>query len=386
MDKGDKKPPGNNPLNPIQNKTSTPNTAGSSDDTTSRNNNNNNPASPDPSPSLSDRIQSSASGLLQSTFSNSSSHRDIPSSLSTSISGDKAGPSGGLATLAASSASSSQSVSGSLPSSTKHTSSGAEAGGSSSPSFESFRSTNASYTDLNRDRDREWREFENPADTSSFILTDNNLADTKGKGKERVDSSISETTQSDVPIPEGSLPTTSLKPDLPSTWHSNHPPATATTLSSDGHAVSALLSDPSFDPQTFSPLPSPSASAEPDLSFLSSSPQHSSQQFHSSPTSSSSSSSAPPQKAAPHPLDLIPDIPTLLTADIDSWTEIPGVAEWLEVDGEYMEGVWGYLKPYVQAAKDEVKGKETDHGVEDDAEGPAVKRLGLVLGHLRAKL
>lgn len=69
---------------------------------------------------------------------------------------------------------------------------------------------------------------------------------------------------------------------------------------------------------------------------------------------------------------------------------MPGIAEWLEVDGTYQDTVWGFLKPYVEAAKKEVVERKEcgeDGGVAGTGEdGPAVKRLRMVLGHLKARL
>lgn len=65
---------------------------------------------------------------------------------------------------------------------------------------------------------------------------------------------------------------------------------------------------------------------------------------------------------------------------------MPGVAEWLEVDGTYQDTVWGFLKPYVEAARAEIVERRERGGDGGDDDGPAVKRLGMVLGHLKARL
>jgi hypothetical protein len=61
---------------------------------------------------------------------------------------------------------------------------------------------------------------------------------------------------------------------------------------------------------------------------------------------------------------------------------IPGLAEWVELDEWYQEDVWGYLRPYVQAAREEVS-EQRATGKAGEGQGPAVRRLGMILRQLR---
>jgi hypothetical protein len=82
---------------------------------------------------------------------------------------------------------------------------------------------------------------------------------------------------------------------------------------------------------------------------------------------------------ADHPLNLIPEASTLNGDEgIQMWME-----QWEGVLTSYADEVWGDLLPLVQEAREEVQ------AVKDDPEGlangsqKALRRLGLILGHLR---
>ncbi|RAO67336.1 uncharacterized protein BHQ10_003348 [Talaromyces amestolkiae] len=60
-----------------------------------------------------------------------------------------------------------------------------------------------------------------------------------------------------------------------------------------------------------------------------------------------------------------------------------GAEEWFNVDERYGDEVWGYLRPAVEAAATEIKEKEVHKdGEGGDGDGPAVKRLKMILRHM----
>jgi hypothetical protein len=63
---------------------------------------------------------------------------------------------------------------------------------------------------------------------------------------------------------------------------------------------------------------------------------------------------------------------------------LPGAEDWVTVHERYHDDVWGYLRPALEAAKAEIeeRGLEIQEGDEND--GPAVRRLKMILKHMRA--
>lgn len=85
---------------------------------------------------------------------------------------------------------------------------------------------------------------------------------------------------------------------------------------------------------------------------------------------------------------LVPDIDTFLSqgiasGDLKSGTalrdevldRLPGAGDWVGVQERYHEEVWGFLAPVLEAARTEIE-------QEGDQEGPAVRRLRMILGHM----
>lgn len=92
-------------------------------------------------------------------------------------------------------------------------------------------------------------------------------------------------------------------------------------------------------------------------------------------------------------LSLVPDIDSFLSEHNTSTistnddalrneviSNLIGAEEWLNVDERYGDEVWGYLRPVVEAAAAEIKEKEVHK--DGDGDGPAVKRLKMILRHM----
>ncbi|KAK2804740.1 hypothetical protein FQN50_006478 [Emmonsiellopsis sp. PD_5] len=387
-----------------------------------------NPPEPSQTPSMASRIQDSASGLLQNTFSGPSSGSgagDLASTLAASLalsgkaSSSHAPPPGH---------SSAQSAAGNISVSQGLAVPSTRVGDSRFPS-ESFRSSSANIPATETSEDtRMWEQFSNTTQNPP-ILDSYDLSSEKGKGKGKANqrdpslldpNTLTTTTGTDTTnstlTSRSASPFPSLGDDFDSVWQDpaphnlhHHTPSllhhhqpTDPSLT-DGAAVVSLLTSPTFQPSTFTPPESPQSELfELDSSMLDTSiaPQPA------PPTS------IPP--ATPNAFSLIPDIESVLSAiqeqqqqqqqqqsnplaplstssihdqqhgTTQSWTDLPGVAEWLEVDRTYQDTVWGFLKPYTEAARKEVDERK-EAGVEGVGDGPAVRRLGMVLGHLRER-
>jgi hypothetical protein len=97
---------------------------------------------------------------------------------------------------------------------------------------------------------------------------------------------------------------------------------------------------------------------------------------------------------------LVPDIDTFLSQGLGQENEngvggtsrsgvllrdevlakLPGAGDWVGVQERYHEEVWGFLEPVLEAARTEME--SGIDGGEGGAEGPAVRRLRMVLGHM----
>ncbi|EDN06242.1 predicted protein [Histoplasma mississippiense (nom. inval.)] len=198
---------------------------------------------------------------------------------------------------------------------------------------------------------------------------------TKGKGKLRAGEMEDLLDPSTSSNPQQYLP----NDDFDSAWHNSSPAgnttrnhshsqnqpndpnigtyhgASYTPHSTDGQDVIALLTSPTFQPATFTTPESPQSGLfELDASMLQPPPPSSSASAPSFSTETTKIHTFPPNQ-----LSLIPDINSILSAIQQEsrephqhgqggewdWTTIPGIAEWLEVDGTYQDTVWGFLKP-----------------------------------------
>lgn len=88
-------------------------------------------------------------------------------------------------------------------------------------------------------------------------------------------------------------------------------------------------------------------------------------------------------------MSLVPDIDTFLAQDTSSdvgalrdsvLEHLPGASDWVGVQDRYHDEVWGYLRPALEAAKTEMEEGGEGEGHED---GPAVRRLRMILEHMR---
>ncbi|OJD20419.1 hypothetical protein ACJ73_08247 [Blastomyces percursus] len=393
--------------------------------------------------SMTSRIQGSASGLLQNTLSAPSSRsaaHDIASTLAAGLGSSDKGSSSSHAPLHSGS-----STPGTIPQSHRLNLGQPSSRAGEAPRFpsESFRSAPSSAApNLYYDDTRVWDLFQDPPqnniindsnDSDALLLDPYDASSGKGKGKLRTEEPVNLLDPSTTTTATSS--SASLEKHLPDdsfdkAWHnstpsrnhnhsqnqrnnpthdlSHHTPYTP--LSTDGQAVVALLSSSTFQPATFTPPESPRSELfELDASMLQQPPTFSSSSISSTslpnplPTTTTTITTTQTPSFPPNQLSLIPDINSILAAIQQQqqshpharhsqywewdWREMPGVAEWLEVDGTYQDTVWGFLKPYVEAARKEIIERREEGGGEGAVDdGPAVKRLGMVMRHLRARL
>ncbi|EFE38464.1 conserved hypothetical protein [Trichophyton verrucosum HKI 0517] len=311
------------------------------------------------STSMADRIQSSAAGLLKSAITPSASTpagsyafaRDVSSSLAGVSSSEKAG---GASSSSSSAARPGAAVEG-----------GIHHGSSSTQPGSALRSLPSQGMQSSLvDQEREFQQGGLPVDGDTadgagtgYIST--STTSSKGKGRE-VDMGDEQ---------------------FDSAWKSASSNATPSAVTEqerrDGQAVSDLLSSATFDPSSL-PDTDPDElqpEPEPDMSFLTTN-----QRGEQQPDISSTS--------------LIPDIDFVLSSlrgippqsQVEHLRDLPGVAEWLDLDREYQDVVWGSLKPAVEEARQEVQEK-LEKGEQGAAvgDGPAVARLRMVLAHLKEK-
>lgn len=186
-------------------------------------------------------------------------------------------------------------------------------------------------------------------------------------------------------------------------------PESAHGVSTDGAAVVSLLSDASFDPNfdpgaeeiDLDPAASPPPLTASEIETLESFRR----QMGSSDTGMSGSLQSQRQQQQQQQQlsaqSLIPDIDTFLQQNDPAYTQqttdpnsatslrdnvltnLPGATEWVTVQERYHDEVWGYLRPALEAAKAEME--ENRGGGEGHGEdGPAVRRLKMILKHMKA--
>lgn len=346
-------------------------------------------------PSLASRIQSSAAGLARSALPGAGPPSDAARTLAGATQGKAAGPSalasmgsGNLASrdiaarglgvgAGAGSAYSGPGVAESFRSETSAT-----AGGFEIPALseEAFQRLGAYSDEASLQRDTGY----------GTVHRDTSLSDLQGetgnwKGKQRAHDP--------------------MQVDYSSAWErADNPGAQAHTYepqASDGAEVVSLLADTSFDPDfggtedldlDMAAAPPPLTAAE--IKMLDSfrrqiGDSDSNPQIHQPGLSS---------------LSLVPDIDTFLQQnDPSAFTQgtstsaasgmtlrdsvleyLPGAEDWVTVHERYHDEVWGYLRPALEAAKAEIEEKGPDAQEGDENDGPAVRRLKMILKHMRA--
>ncbi|GKZ16440.1 hypothetical protein AbraIFM66951_007124 [Aspergillus brasiliensis] len=326
------------------------------------------------SPSLATRIQKSASGLAKNVFSAPGSSADSAQLLAGS---GKAGPSSSHSALAAAQQYTESSTTSASPST-----------GNSSlhATAERFRSSSTAQQGGFQLPPLSEDEFQHSygaeslgGNNDSFVAGLNaNESTGKGKGKERETATdlLSSNSTNYVTSEQRSLP---YQPSL---------------LPSDGDAVVSLLSDRAFDPE-FPPTADEAADiVETELLPMQLTPEEK-QMIESfrrltPPTSSTALPSHDNKNLTSR--SLIPDIGDFLDtlppeghSDIATLrdtvlTGLPGAADWLSVEDRYQDEVWGYLRPTLEAAAKEMESNKASGSTE---EGPAVRRLKMILRHMQ---
>ncbi|KAJ5999989.1 hypothetical protein N7481_000398 [Penicillium waksmanii] len=189
------------------------------------------------------------------------------------------------------------------------------------------------------------------------------------------------------------------------------PTHTYTPVSTDGDAISALLSDPSFDAAGYDDDENYNVDLdlEAQLAPLSDEEVKMLESFRRDmdigmgPGSGSGFDNRTiPQGSVPlSSVSLVPDIDAFLNehdpeagAGVGAGavslrdrvlSELPGSNEWVGVQERYHDEVWGYLRPALEAAREEIEEKGVEGDVEGqghDGDGPAVRRLKMILKHM----
>ncbi|OJJ63075.1 hypothetical protein ASPSYDRAFT_41791 [Aspergillus sydowii CBS 593.65] len=314
------------------------------------------------SQSLASRIQNSASGLARNAFLSSAPSGDTAHLLSD---GSKATPSSSSSALAAAehygettgpSSSSSRDKPFHRPAETFRSSSTTQSGGFEIPTLTEDEFQNTYGGDLSGTVD----DFEKG----------------KGKGKGR-------------------------GLDLGQDFTSYHDDTTATPtlVPSDGEAVVSILSDQTFDPDFPPTANEPPEYLETELlpSHLTPDEVRMIESFRRQLPESTSAQDNTGQSRQLNPLSLVPDIgsfldtvPTHSATDLSTsqatslrdtvLTSMPGAADWISVEDKYHDEVWGYLRPTLEAAAEEIESSKDTSRTED---GPAVRRLKMILSHMQ---
>ncbi|PLB37158.1 uncharacterized protein BDW47DRAFT_107491 [Aspergillus candidus] len=166
---------------------------------------------------------------------------------------------------------------------------------------------------------------------------------------------------------------------LPTQYHHND---------QDGSDVLTLLSSPTFDPEFPATETEPFEPIETDLSATLTDAERTT-------LDSFRRQHQPSTQITSH--SLIPDIGSFLdtipaSAQSDATqlrdtvlSGLPGAADWVALEEQYQDEVWGYLKPTLEAAAREMEERDETgkdgNGQQED--GPAVRRLKMVLMHMR---
>ncbi|PWY69923.1 hypothetical protein BO83DRAFT_61191 [Aspergillus eucalypticola CBS 122712] len=324
------------------------------------------------SPSLTTRIQNSASGLAKNVFSAPGSSADSAQLLAGS---GKAGHSSSHSALAAAQQYTDTSTGTSASSSTGHSSIPTPA--------ETFRSSSTTQQGgfqlppLSEDEFQRTYGAESLVGNNDSFIAGLSAGETttkgKGKGKARVN------TSTDLLSSDSTNPITleqRFLPDRPS------------LLPSDGDAVVSLLSDQTFDPEFPPTADEPTEIVETELlpMQLTAEDKEMIESFRRlTPPTSSGNNTLTSRSLVPDIGDFLDTLPPESHSDVATLrdtvlTGLPGAADWLTVEDRYHDEVWGYLRPTLEAAAKELESNRESGSTE---EGPAVRRLKMILRHMQ---
>ncbi|KAJ5097751.1 hypothetical protein N7456_008472 [Penicillium angulare] len=179
-----------------------------------------------------------------------------------------------------------------------------------------------------------------------------------------------------------------------------------TETQTDGAAVVSLLSSSSFDAgftneNEFDPDAAPPPLTAEEIKLLDSFRREIPRE---DPGIASSQTQTQSQPAHLSSLSLVPDIDTFLQQNDpsayssqnsrdetgkslslrdDVLAHLPGAEDWVGVHERYHDEVWGYLRPALEAAKVEIEEEGQVEGTGHDGDGPAVRRLKMILEHMK---
>ncbi|CAG8024976.1 unnamed protein product [Penicillium nalgiovense] len=354
---------------------------------TSNNPSNQPPPNPAP-PSLATRIQTSATGLAKSAFNPSP---DLAQTLASSTSSKQAGPS----TLA------NTQTSRDLPATTTpHGGSGSASGSVSASAAQGFREHDTSTPGV-----------------ALPALTEDEFQ--HGHGYERETDLLRATTATNTQQSHEDLQTPSstwkgkarahdpTQHQFETIWQRQYPQNPQTTIpATDGAAVVSLLSDTNFDPNFEDPTTVPDT--EIDIAAapgpLSAAEKEALDSFRRGLGLDEEERSEGTRLTA---TSLVPDIDVFLsqgagsgigegntTTDSTSTatatslrdavlTKLPGAGDWLGVQERYHDEVWGFLQPVLEEARAEIEEKRGEEGLAAGEDGPAVRRLKMILMHMK---
>ncbi|KAI3131225.1 hypothetical protein CBS147326_5830 [Penicillium roqueforti] len=368
-----------NPNSKPQN-SNTPASAPAPSPSTSTSNTSQPPPSPAP-PSLATRIQTSATGLAKSAFQPSP---DLAQTLASSTSSKQAGPPSLPSTQ----------TSRDLSTTTPQHGGPSSSSGSAAQSFrepDTYTSTGGfGLPALTEDEFQNTYAYERetgllgttmtPTTTTYTNTTDTTHEDLQTKGKARAHD-----------------PT---QHQLESVWqrqsHEPHSQDTYTSLTSpeDGSAVISLLSDVTFDPNFEDPATVPDT--EVDIAAapgpLSAAEREALDSFRKGMGLDGDDKGRVGRLTG---ASLVPDIDVFLSQGLGGnvstsastslrdavLTNLPGAGDWIGVQDRYHDEVWGFLQPVLEDARAEIEEKGEGLGPAED--GPAVRRLRMILMHMK---
>ncbi|KAJ5731521.1 uncharacterized protein N7483_006029 [Penicillium malachiteum] len=373
---------------------------------------NSNPAPTSAQPSLAQRVQNSATGLARSAFSAQNPHSGAAHVLSDSIngkagSGPASGPSTGTGYL--------------VSQETRGSGSGALGQSTSTGALQDgFRNT----TDDPRGDGAVQGGFSIPALSAEKFQNEYGYEDALAQAQESTDLSTGTGARSSAESLQSpgagkwkgkQRAQDPIQGEYTTAWQRANAKTGVDTLSStadtDGAAVVSLLSDRSFDASfitEFNPVLDldldPDAAPPPltteEIKLLESFRREIAQEKNAGNIPSTLPVSSNPQLSS---LSLVPDIDTFLqqndpagytqshgikTAGVNTFlrddvlANLPGAEDWVSVHERYHDEVWGYLRPALEAAKTEME--ENKQSEEDYEDGPAVRRLKMILKHMKA--